>query len=100
MSDKINPNHYKYKSVECIYLTRQMGFNLGNAVKYLWRYEEKNGIEDLQKADWYLTDMIENTMDVTFYYYQPLTGLQRDNLLLEFKSLNINRAMQIIFELY
>jgi hypothetical protein len=36
-----------------------MGFSLGNAVKYLWRYQLKNGLEDLRKARWYLEDLIE-----------------------------------------
>jgi hypothetical protein len=36
-----------------------MSFNLGNAVKYLWRHEYKNGIEDLEKARWYILREIE-----------------------------------------
>jgi hypothetical protein len=32
-----------------------MGFNLGNAVKYIWRADEKgNDMEDLEKARWYI----------------------------------------------
>jgi hypothetical protein len=31
-----------------------MGFNLGNAFKYIWRADLKNGVEDLKKAKWYL----------------------------------------------
>jgi hypothetical protein len=46
------------QSIECIDVTRHMGFNLGNAVKYLWRFEDKNGLEDLKKARWYLDDEI------------------------------------------
>jgi hypothetical protein len=37
-----------------------MGFNLGNAIKYIWRADEKGKrIEDLEKAVWYLTDEIQ-----------------------------------------
>jgi hypothetical protein len=36
-----------------------MGFNLGNTVKYIWRCDLKNGIEDLKKAQWYLNREIE-----------------------------------------
>jgi len=39
-----------------------MNFNLGNAVKYIWRAGSKSPdklIEDLEKARWYLTDEIE-----------------------------------------
>ena len=46
------------QKIECIDITRHLNFNLGNAVKYLWRYELKNGKEDLEKAMWYLKDEI------------------------------------------
>ena len=46
--------------IECIEVTRHMGFNLGNAIKYIWRAGLKNdAIEDLNKAVWYLQDEIE-----------------------------------------
>jgi hypothetical protein len=35
-----------------------MSFDMGNAFKYLWRYEHKNGAEDLKKAIWYIQDQI------------------------------------------
>ena len=41
--------------IECIQITEHMGFNLGNAVKYVWRSDLKNdAIEDLKKAKWYI----------------------------------------------
>ena len=41
--------------IECIQITEHMGFNLGNAVKYVWRADLKNNaIEDLKKAVWYI----------------------------------------------
>lgn len=39
--------------VECIEIVEHFGFNVGNAIKYLWRADLKNGIEDLEKARWY-----------------------------------------------
>jgi len=36
-----------------------MSFCLGNAIKYLWRADLKNGIEDLEKARWYITREID-----------------------------------------
>lgn len=57
-----NPPHYnKHPSgIECIEVTRYMNFNLGNAVKYIWRADLKNdAIEDLKKAIWYLQDEIK-----------------------------------------
>jgi hypothetical protein len=56
-SDAINPPHYKAhpSGVECITVTEHMTFNLGNAVKYVWRAGQKGDlIEDLKKARWYL----------------------------------------------
>ncbi|WP_304335285.1 DUF3310 domain-containing protein [Conchiformibius steedae] len=49
-----HPKHYNQQPIECITVTSQLNFNLGNAVKYLWRYSDKNGKEDLLKAKWYL----------------------------------------------
>jgi hypothetical protein len=58
MSDNVNhPKHYTShpSGVECIQVTEHMGFNLGNAMKYLWRADEKGApIEDLEKAVWYI----------------------------------------------
>ena len=68
MTDLVNhPPHYKShpSGVECIEITRHMNFNVGNAVKYLWRAGLKGDvIEDLRKAAWYIADEInkrENT---------------------------------------
>lgn len=57
INDPVNhPKHYTShpSGIECIQVTEHMNFNLGNAVKYIWRARDKNGIEDLQKAIWYL----------------------------------------------
>jgi Protein of unknwon function (DUF3310) len=63
MSDNVNhPPHYKAhpSGVECIQITEHMNFCLGNAVKYIWRADEKgNDIEDLEKAVWYIRREIE-----------------------------------------
>ena len=47
------------KPIECIDVTRHMSFNIGNAMKYLWRHKSKNGLQDLKKAQWYIKDAIE-----------------------------------------
>jgi hypothetical protein len=62
MSDNVNhPKHYtQVEGHECIDFSRHMTFVLGNAFKYLWRARNKNGIEDLKKARWYLNDCISN----------------------------------------
>jgi hypothetical protein len=61
--DMVNhPPHYKAhpSGVECIQITEHMGFNLGNAVKYIWRADLKgDAVEDLKKAAWYVAREIE-----------------------------------------
>lgn len=58
MDDLVNhPKHYTNhpSGIECIQVTEHMNFNLGNAIKYIWRANEKGDlIENLQKAAWYL----------------------------------------------
>lgn len=57
-TDNVNhPPHYTQhpSGVECIEITEHMGFNLGNAFKYIWRADLKNdAIEDLKKAVFYI----------------------------------------------
>lgn len=63
MAEAVNhPPHYNAhpSGVECITIVEHMGFNVGNAVKYLWRADEKgNALEDLKKAAWYVQREIE-----------------------------------------
>jgi hypothetical protein len=66
--DKINPDHYKQGKIECIdaiesataELSGADAYLVGNIIKYIWRYENKNGIEDLRKAKWYLERLIKS----------------------------------------
>jgi hypothetical protein len=67
--DMVNsPSHYTQGSIECIDAIAQVVKDLqgmeamctGNAIKYLWRWKHKNGVEDIKKAQWYLQRMIDN----------------------------------------
>ena len=62
MSDPVNsPKHYTShpSGVECIEITRHMNFNLGNAIKYIWRAGMKDEyLQELKKARWYIDDEI------------------------------------------
>jgi hypothetical protein len=68
MSDPVNhPAHYHSSyihescgtPIECIDVVRHMGFDEGNAVKYIWRAGKKGDeVEDLEKAIWYLQDRV------------------------------------------
>ena len=66
--DVVNsPNHYNNGSIECIEgIQASMsaeafnGYLKGNCMKYLWRYDYKGKpLEDLQKAQWYLAELIK-----------------------------------------
>ena len=56
------PPHYTEhpSGIECIQVTEHMSFNLGNAIKYIWRCDLKqDAIEDLKKAKWYIDREID-----------------------------------------
>lgn len=65
MTDVVNhPKHYTSdpSGVECIQITRHRNFNIGNAIKYLWRAglkDDKKEIEDLRKALFYIQNEID-----------------------------------------
>ena len=69
-TDMVNsPPHYNQAGIECIDAIRAAtdeGYQYymqGNISKYLWRHRYKNGVEDLEKAQWYLQKLIEETKD-------------------------------------
>ena len=63
MSTVNRPKHYNEhpSGVECIDIVEGFNFNVGNAIKYLWRAGLKSNdpIEDLEKAAWYCKREIE-----------------------------------------
>lgn len=67
VNDPVNhPSHYSGK-VECIDCIESAvsgldgfhGFCAGNAIKYIFRFSHKNGVEDLRKAEWYIDRLIK-----------------------------------------
>jgi len=65
-NDNVNrPKHYRKGKVECIDAIKSAtgdGYQFylqGNIIKYMWRFNHKNGLEDLQKAQWYLSELIK-----------------------------------------
>lgn len=65
MSEQVNhPKHYNNHpaSIECITVVEHFNFNLGNAIKYIWRAGMKPGVDtltDLRKSAWYIQREIE-----------------------------------------
>ena len=66
MSNNISPSYYQKGSIEVTdYITsNEMSFIEGNIIKYVTRYKEKSGIQDLRKARWYLDKLIQTQMDI------------------------------------
>lgn len=70
-NDNVNhPNHYTQGGIECIAAikasmtpTEFQGYCKGNCMKYIWRWRDKGGVEDLKKAEVYLTWMIESATE-------------------------------------
>jgi len=65
MKDPVNhPDHYTSGNIECLDAIKSaLGENYqfyvqGNLIKYIWRFNHKNGVEDLKKAQFYLDDLI------------------------------------------
>lgn len=66
MADNVNnPTHYTGE-VECIEAIKSSmsnesfkGYLKGNIIKYIWRYERKNGTEDLLKCQWYVNRLVK-----------------------------------------
>lgn len=58
----VNPEYYRHGKVECIDaieaavsgLSGEEAFLTGQVIKYMWRWKEKGGVQDLEKAAWYL----------------------------------------------
>jgi hypothetical protein len=70
--DAVNhPSHYTAGGIECIEAlksatTRLTGIEAvctANAIKYLWRWKDKNGAEDIRKAIWYCERLLKEIGD-------------------------------------
>lgn len=79
--DNVNhPKHYTQGGIECIDALATATINLkgieavctANAIKYLWRWKQKNGVEDLEKARWYIDKLIRESNTAAFREEQPI----------------------------
>ena len=67
-----NPVHYNHSGIECIEAIEAMTENMSgataphaaNVLKYLWRHEYKNGLEDIDKAIWYLNRLKDRYKEI------------------------------------
>ena len=64
LMDTTSPDYYQKGNIEVtdFIIDQSMSFLEGNVVKYITRYKEKSGIEDLRKARWYIDKLIDERM--------------------------------------
>lgn len=76
MANVNHPKHYTQGGIECIEAVKAATINkppfeavlVGNTIKYLWRYEAKGGIEDVEKALWYLARLHKELVEKKMRY--------------------------------
>lgn len=87
MTDNVNhPAHYTAGGIECIDALAAATEGLlgieavctANAIKYLWRWKRKNGVEDLQKARWYIDRLIK-TLDKPAEEHDGCAGCRHED---------------------
>ena len=95
-----HPDHYNTQPIECIEIVKLYYFNVGNAIKYIWRCEHKgNKLQDLEKAKFYIKEELKLEREFSF---NPLDyGLPQyfDDLDLTF-SKNIYDAIYYVYGFY
>ena len=74
--DSINPSYYNSRELQCIDAIKAATVNkpsfeavcVANIIKYLWRYEDKGGVEDIDKAAWYLQRLRKEVIDKSWQF--------------------------------
>jgi len=103
MSAVHNPAHYNASAsgVECITIAEHLGFNLGNAFKYVWRAGLKADpiVQDLDKALWYVRrERARRASNSAFGMYAPLSAhkAMRDVIVAEGSNLRTAALMALV----
>ncbi len=85
MIDNVNhPSHYCQGGIECIDALKaatvgKTGIEavcVANVIKYLFRYENKNGLEDVKKAQWYINRLIQELSKAESNKYPVYNGVE------------------------
>lgn len=99
--DIINPKRYTGNSLECWDFWIVAGLNplVASAVKYVWRYKDKNGVEDLKKALVFL-DKMKNTPSGLLYFTETELFVTDDLLesMSDIQRFIINTSVQTTHE--
>lgn len=81
-----HPKHYTQGGIECIEALKaatvgKTGIEaicVANAIKYLWRFEKKNGLEDVKKAQFYINRLIQELNEAESNKYPVYNGVEPD----------------------
>lgn len=67
---QVGGKHYEMKIQPLEYIeANELGYHEANVVKYISRWKSKNGLEDLEKAKWYIERLIELRQEITAEEY-------------------------------
>ena len=109
MSDNVNhPNHYQSNTgIEVIdvikaftsELSGEEAFCIGNAIKYICRYSKKNGVEDLEKAKWYIDRVISVRKTEFLKTPDPTAGIKNAGSIGRFLFASREEANKVVKEL-
>ena len=82
-----SPNHYKDTRLMDLLIDRKVPFAEGNIMKYVFRWEEKDGLKDLYKARDYLNALITST-EIESKRAEPIAGMQicKDEMVTKFRG--------------
>ena len=92
----VHPAHYRSNNHQLIEIIRHLPFNIGNSLKYVYRFEQKGRpAEDLRKALWYIND---------FLSFPNFQNFENDSVIVEKiyenSTLFISETSQQILEAY
>jgi hypothetical protein len=91
MNDQTSPKHYQTKIQAIDFIqANNLNFCEGNIIKYITRYKEKNGKEDLLKARQYLDFLIKDYEDKEKNYFKNKIWLDPNNPLLRGNKIKIS----------
>ena len=67
--NNISPSYYQKGKIEVtdFIIDQQLSFIEGNIIKYIIRYKDKSGIQDLRKCKWYIEKLIELQMETKIF---------------------------------
>ena len=78
---QVGGKHYEMKIQPLEYIeANELGYHEANVIKYISRWKNKNGVEDLNKAKWYIERLIEITTEIEAFEVHPMAEPQHSTV--------------------